>query len=65
MTLDQTANEKKIKMVLCKFIQSWRVEMARDTGSWITMNHMHTALHTHSTADHMDRPCVCTCMCQL
>ena len=34
---DQTANEKNIKMVRCKFIQSRRTEMASDTGSWITM----------------------------
>ena len=47
MTLDQTANEKNIKMVLCKFIQSRLMEMPRDTGSWITMNHVH--MHcTHS-----------------
>ena len=48
MTLDQTANEKNKKMVLCKFIQSRRTEMTRDTGSWITMNHVHAACIAHT-----------------
>ena len=50
MTHDQTANEKNINMVLCKFIQSRRAEMPRDNRSWITMNHvyMHCVHCTHS-----------------
>ena len=50
MTHNQTANEKNINMVLCKFIQSRRAEMPRDNRSWITMNHVHMhCVHcTHS-----------------
>ena len=48
MTLDQTANEKNIKMVLCRFIQSRRAEMTCYTGSWITMNHVDTPCIAHT-----------------
>ena len=61
MTLDQTANKKNIKMVLCKFIQSRRAEMPRDTGSWITMNHMHTACIAHTVYSWPHGRSLCTC----
>ena len=60
MTLDQIANEKNIKLVLCKFIQSRRPEMARDTGSWITMNHVHTACIAHTVYSWLHGRSLCT-----